>query len=104
MPEVTWLSYTFNVYLHDDNWADVAGIYIFCGINSKNQWVAYYIGKTESFQDRIPSHKQWEQAVKLGATHAHAKMVSQAKDRDRIEEELIKAFQPRLNTQLREQG
>lgn len=99
--KVTWLTHEFSVHQHGANWNDTAGIYIFCGLNQQRQWVPLYIGQAASFRDRLPSHEQWNPARKLGATHVHAKAVSQQSQRDNIEKQLIQSFQPRLNTQLK---
>lgn len=99
--KVTWLTHEFGVFQHDVKWNDTAGIYIFCGLNQQNQWVPLYIGQAASFRDRLPLHEQWNPARKLGATHVHAKAVSQQYQRDSIEQQLIRSFQPRLNTQLK---
>ena len=98
---VKWLSYEFTVYTPGATWNDVAGVYIFCGVNAQNQWVALYVGQADSFRNRIPSHEQWSPAVRLGATHVHAQVVPQGATRDAIERELIEACQPYLNTQLK---
>ncbi len=98
---VKWLSYEFTIYAPNTMWNDVAGVYIFCGINAQNQWVALYVGQADSFRNRIQSHEQWSPAVWLGATHIHARVVPQVTARDAIERELIQAYQPRLNTQLK---
>jgi excinuclease UvrABC nuclease subunit len=97
---VTWLSHGFTVYAHGTSWNDDAGVYIFAGLNSQNQWVALYVGQADNFRNRIPQHEQWTRAVRLGATHVHAMVVPLAGNRDKLEEELIQAFQPQLNTQL----
>jgi hypothetical protein len=39
--------------------------------------------------------------MRLGATHVHALVVSQAAKRDEIERQLIATYQPPLNTQLK---
>lgn len=98
---VKWLSYEFTVYAPNAPWNQVAGVYIFCGLNAQNQWHAVYIGQTDSFANRIPSHEQWAAAVRLGATHVHARGVSEAATRDAVERELIQAYQPPLNTELK---
>ena len=98
---VKWLSYEFAVYPPDTKWNDVAGVYIFCGLNAQNQWQAVYIGQTDSFATRIPSHEQWTAAARLGATHVHALTISEAATRDAVERELIQAYQPPLNTELK---
>ncbi len=99
MVKVSWSSFQFTVYTANTTWNDVAGIYIFCGLNPQNQWVSLYIGQADSFRKRIPSHEQWSQAVQLGATHIHALVVPQAASRDTIEEHLIETYQPVLNVQ-----
>jgi excinuclease UvrABC nuclease subunit len=99
--KVTWLTHEFSIHRHGEQWNSVAGIYIFAGVNSLNQWESYYIGQADNFQDRIPSHEKWDKAQSLGATHVHAKAVSQQSQRDLIERQLIQAYQPSLNQQLR---
>ena len=98
----SWSSRTFIVYPYESQWSSQAGIYIFAGLNQQtNRWISYYIGQCDSFQNRIPSHKQWEKAMSLGATHVHAMVVEQEAQRTVIEAELIQMYQPTLNTQLR---
>ena len=98
---VQWLGQDFNVLPYNANWADSAGIYIFCGLNQQNQWTPFYIGQASSFRDRLPSHEMWNKAQSLGATHVHAKVVEQQAQRDSLEAELIQTFQPPLNDQLK---
>lgn len=98
---VNWSGYTFKVYYPNTEWNDVAGIYIFTGLNTKNLWVALYIGQTNSFANRLPSHERWPEAVRLGATHIHAMAVARQGDRDIIESRLIQDFQPPMNDQLK---
>ncbi len=99
--KVNWLNHEFTVCKPDASWNDVGGVYIFCGINSKNQWQPYYIGKTDNFRNRIPSHEQWKSAAQLGATHIHAMTVQTEAMRDKIEKELVQTWKPPLNTQLK---
>lgn len=96
-----WLTYDFGVYAPSTTWNDVAGVYIFSGVNAQNRWVALYIGQADSFRDRFSSHEQWGPAVQHGATHVHARVIPDAGTRDAVERELIQACQPRLNTQLK---
>jgi excinuclease UvrABC nuclease subunit len=98
-----WSSYNFTIYDPAiTTWNDFGGVYIFAGANYLNQWTAYYIGQTNSFQTRLPSHDRWEEARRLGATHVHALVVPQEATRLQIEQDLIQAFQPKLNQQLKE--
>ncbi len=98
---ILWESHKFHILRHNGAWLALPGIYIFCGFASDG-WVAYYIGQTDDFKVRIPSHEVWPEAVRLGATHVHARVVQEQANRDSIEAELIRAFQPPLNTQLRQ--
>lgn len=101
MNKAIWNTHEFTVLQKQASWHDVAGIYIFCGITPQNQWKPYYIGQADSFLNRIPNHERWDEAVQLGATHVHAMVVSEAVNRDAIEQALIRSFQPVLNTQHR---
>ena len=98
---VRWLTYDFTVYTPDTSWNDEAGVYMFTCLDYQGRWVPLYIGQADSFRNRIPSHEQWNQAVRLGATHIHAMVVPLAANRDRVERELIQAYQPRLNVELK---
>jgi excinuclease UvrABC nuclease subunit len=98
---VNWSGHLFEVCNKNSNWSNVPGIYIFTGLNAAGKWRPFYIGQAQSLSDRIPNHEQWAAAVRLGATHVHAKVVQQAATRDSIEKELIQAYQPALNVQLK---
>ena len=98
MSTAIWSSQEFKVVAHGANWNDVAGIYIFAGTNTQNQWYPLYIGQASSFANRLPSHERWAEAVRAGATHVHAKVVKLASERDALEQALIRAYRPRLNT------
>ena len=63
--------------------------------------VPLYVGQAESLAERLPTHERWPEAMRLGATHVHARVVLEAAMRDSIESQLIRSFQPRLNVQLK---
>jgi len=96
-----WLSNDFHVYGPGTSWNNVGGIYIFTRLNAQGLWLPLYVGKTESFADRLPNHERWQEAMRRGATHIHAKAVRQAASRDQLERDLIQAYQPPLNDQLK---
>ncbi|WP_421216855.1 hypothetical protein [Aeromonas enteropelogenes] len=96
-----WASHEFNVYTPSTEWYDRAGIYIFAKIGPDNHWNALYIGQTNSFSERLSNHERWIEAAKLGATHVHARVVSDQRERDDVEAQLIRINQPPLNTQLK---
>jgi excinuclease UvrABC nuclease subunit len=99
--KAVWLGYSFEILTPEADWNPIAGIYIFCGKNRENIWTPFYIGQASSFSERLSGHDRWEEAVNLGATHIHAKVVKNQTDRHTIETKLIQSLQPRLNTQLR---
>lgn len=99
--KINWLSHEFNIHTPDVTWKDIPGIYLICGINSANQWVPLYIGQASSLSDRIPSHERWDEAIRHGATHIHARVVHLQSDRDTIERLLIQTFKPKLNVLLK---
>ena len=102
---VNWLGYEFEVYQHDANWNEVAGLYVFAvqelGDQETLVWSALYVGQTDSLKSRLPTHEKWPEAVQLGATHVHARVEPEAKQRALIEQALIDACQPPLNVQLK---
>ena len=102
---VKWLVYEFEVYQHDGKWSEVSGLYIFSGLPpsllGSAQWRPLYIGQTQDFSARIPTHPSWPEAVRLGATHVHARVELEAKQRALIERALIDAYHPPLNVQLK---
>ncbi|MFH0962767.1 MAG: hypothetical protein V2A58_02005 [Planctomycetota bacterium] len=98
---VTWYRYNFEILPPGLIGEDVPGVYVFAGQNQSGVWYPVYIGQTESLAERLAIHKRWPEAAKLGASHVHILRVPLAKDRDRIEMELIGLFQPPLNVLLR---
>jgi hypothetical protein len=77
-------------------WNAVAGLYIFAYFDGQ-YWRALYVGQTNDFSNRIPSHERWEEASRLGATHIHAAVIPQAANRDTYEQLLIGCLQPSMN-------
>lgn len=99
---VTWGSWDFTVYAQGGAWNDVPGVYIFAGVPEyADSFVAFYIGQTDDFSDRIPDHERWPAAVQLGATEVHAMVEHNDEIRDLIEQSLIEVYQPQLNEHFR---
>ena len=96
-----WQSNVFTVYQKVAQWKDVGGVYIFAGVTVQQQWAPLYVGQAASFSDRLPSHERWAEAVQLGATRVHARVTASGVQRDLLEQSLIRAFKPPLNTQHR---
>jgi hypothetical protein len=83
-------------------WNKIAGLYVFAYASDETHWRALYVGQTDDFSSRIPSHEKWDSAVRLGATHIHAAVVPQAAKRDTLEKLLIAHLQPLMNEQYKE--
>ena len=91
----------FHVYDINTSWRDVPGIYIFAYEQSPGRWTALYVGQAMSLNQRLSSHERIAEAIRLGATHIHVKVIQNSALRDAEERLLIGQLQPRLNTYLR---
>ena len=98
---VSWLGEEFRVLPHNATWNPVGGVYIFAGINHRDEWNPLYVGQTHSLAERIPSHPRWLEARLLGASHVHAKVVRLEQERLSLERRLVGYFRPTLNRQRR---
>lgn len=78
---------------------DEGGVYIF--VNSKEISKAIYVGRVESFSDRLPNHERWGEAKKLGANRIAVAIVDTEDEREKLEALLIRDLQPPLNVQLK---
>lgn len=87
----------FTICKFNDNWNKVAGLYIFAKKTDATHWSALYVGQTDDFSSRIPSHEKWDSATQRGATHVHAAVIPQQASRDTWEKRLIAHLQPPLN-------
>ncbi len=106
--EVTtkWLDLEFYVYEHVNlGWSEVGGLYVFAGQRLDDsgilRWHPLYVGKTQDFSARLPTHERWPEAVQAGATHVHARTEPLAKKREALEKKLIEAYEPPLNVEHR---
>ncbi|MEW5251283.1 GIY-YIG nuclease family protein [Microbulbifer sp. 2201CG32-9] len=82
-------------------WKSIAGLYIFSHKTSDGSWQAVYIGQTDDFSSRLPSHERWDEAHRNGATHIHAVSIPHQSQRDSLEDQLVRYLQPPLNTHFR---
>jgi hypothetical protein len=90
---------TFTIFDHDaTKWKTVGGLYIFARA-AGDRWDPLYVGKTENFCTRIPSHERWDEARRLGATRVHALVVPLEANRVRLEAALIGLLKPPMNEQ-----
>lgn len=100
-PICMWLDYEFKVYDINVDWRtvpEVGGIYIFAFLrDSPLVWVPLYLGETESFADRIPTHEKLEQLRQLRVSHVHVLEVGNEAGRKAIEKDLLQSYSTRLN-------
>lgn len=104
--EVIWQSplgsFKFNVYALSGNWTwnPVGGVYVFAQ-ETIADYSPLYIGKAESFKERLPCHERWDDAARAGATCILACVIPTEAIRDAVEQAMIRQYQPKLNTQHR---
>jgi len=91
----------FTIFRLNVQWNAIGGLYIFTYPLENGHWFPLYVGQTDDFSTRIPSHERLEDAVQHGATNIHAVVVQTQQDRDRWERMLIQYLQPPMNNQLR---
>ncbi len=90
--------YRFKVTLTRKGIPEGSGIYIFVRRRFGFFLQPLYIGKATSFRSRLYGHERWWEAWwKRGATERHVLLVRTATDRARIEEDLIRRYNPRMN-------
>lgn len=97
-------TYTFTCHDLQEQWNAVAGCYAFASRRSNTLGVSVttilYIGQTDSLQRRMAEHQseKWAAAVRSGANMVLAVVVTNEAARLAMEEDLIRLYQPRLNT------
>jgi excinuclease UvrABC nuclease subunit len=94
-------SLEFTIYDSNQNWNKVAGLYIFSYQTINGTWFPLYVGETDDFSSRLPSHERLNEAIQHGATHIHALTVPLETDRVKWEKALIQHLQPPMNIEYR---
>lgn len=97
--------YRFKITLTKQGIPEGGGIYIFVRRRFVFWLEPLYIGKATNFRSRLYGHERWWEAWwKKGATERHILIENKASDRARIEEDLIRNYQPRMNDILIPRG
>lgn len=93
--------YEYEVHPFGTPLAGVAGNYGLCRLAADGYWYPLYFGEADDLGSRCcESHEKWSAAVRLGATHIHAKLTGGGKAvRCAEETDLRRAFSPPLNDQ-----
>jgi hypothetical protein len=101
----TGAGYRFKITLTRKGIPEGSGVYIFVRRRFGFFLQPLYIGKATNFRSRLYGHERWWEAWwKRGATERHVLLVRTSSDRARIEEDLIRRYQPRMNDMLIPRG
>ena len=100
---VHWLGHEFTEYWPSTNWNELPGLYIFVRAGAAGAPdVPLYVGQTESFASRLPSHPLWGHArQRYEANRIDARVVQDEVRRGEVEAYLIHGLQPPMNKLLR---
>ena len=96
-------AHRFTCHAPQTEWNAVGGCYAFAAHNSGGIGASVtrilYIGQTDSFQRRMREHRddQWAAAGRIGGNMILALVALSEAARLAIEQDLIRAYQPRLN-------
>jgi len=102
-PEIYWTGASGKQYGYWINpigtaFKDEPGNYIYAKKNTQSNWVAQYIGQTESLKDRLADHEKEICSKRHGATHVHAHVNSDGKQARLSEEsDLTDNYNPPCN-------
>lgn len=91
-------AYRFKITLTRKGLPEGAGVYIFVQRRFGFFLFPLYIGKASNFRTRLTGHERWWEAWwKRGATERHILIIPASRHRERIEEDLIRRYHPRMN-------
>lgn len=97
--------YRFKITLTPKGLPSEGGIYVFVQRRFVFFLFPLYIGKAANFKSRLIGHERWWEAWwKRGATERHVLVLKKPADRARVEEDLIRRYQPRMNNILVPRG
>lgn len=97
--------YIFQVYPIGTEFKDIGGVYIFTRreINSRGEIThnLLYIGKSNSLPRRLTRlHHKWDAVLRNHGNCVCVYSASNDSDRNRIENDLIRKYQPPLNVEI----
>ena len=81
---------------------DDCGVYIFGRVCPDGMYDVLYIGRSSKLSDRLTiRHSKFQPAIRLGMTTLGQLSCAEDSEADLIERDLIRRFNPPLNTNLR---
>lgn len=96
--------YRFKIVKKKESLPDAGGIYVMVRRTLFFFLSPVYIGKASNLQGRHRDHERWPEARKKGASERHYMCVRSESERQRIEEDLIRHYKPKLNGMLVPRG
>lgn len=93
--------YRFKITKTLDALPDAGGIYVMVRRTAFFFLKPVYIGKASNLQGRLDGHERWEDARKKGASERHYLCIRSENKRQKIEEDLIRKYNPKLNNMLK---
>jgi len=90
--------YRFKVTLTKAGLPDTGGIYVMVRRRFVFLMEPLYVGKAHSLRSRLLGHEKWGRAFwYYGATERHVLRIPDERERQIIEEDLIRGLKPRMN-------
>ena len=93
--------YRFKITKSIEALPDAGGIYVMVRRTAFFFLKPVYIGKASNLQGRLDGHERWEEARKKGASERHYLCIRSENKRQKIEEDLIRRYKPKLNNMLK---
>ena len=93
--------YRFKCVLDKSGLPDHGGIYVMVRRRFAFFMEPLYVGKAHSLRSRLLGHEKWGRAYwYYGATERHILLVNEERERQIIEEDLIRGLKPRMNDMM----
>lgn len=92
--------YRFKITRSLEDLPDAGGIYVMVRRTLFFWLKPMYIGKASNLLGRHTDHERWPEARRKGASERHYMCVRSETERQRIEEDLIRNYQPKMNGML----
>lgn len=98
-------AYRFKIVLDKGGIPETGGVYVFVRRRVVFFLQPLYVGKATNFRERLLGHEKWGDAFWMrGATERHLVTVPDAREREVIEEDLIRGLKPPMNAMMVPRG
>lgn len=97
--------YRFKITLTKKGLPDTGGVYVFVRRRFVFFMEPLYVGKAAGLRSRLVGHEKWGRAYwYYGATERHVLHIPQERERQIVEEDLIRSLKPRMNDMMVPRG